>query len=588
MHGPPANTAARRSRHSKDKVRLEVEAEFEEQHTFRPQLSTSSKRIDTASREERLARLAEDKSKLYVEREKLRLQREQDEAKRLAAERKRRSSARRAGVQKSLKGRRSSSSEPVQERLYRAGVEAAESRRERLVAAQSELPQQCTFKPRVSKKKASRDSSRVPLYKRVTQVQRSKNARLHKLRMEVMEGDSNLTFKPQTNSKRRTTSNRKAPVFDRLANAAQVAEARKKKLEQDLEQERAEQYTFKPKISARSKALVATSTELGGDAFLERQKRYEERSRRMKAEAQAEAEAQLAEAFQPEINALPSEVRRSREEPSDPGESFLERCERMAVKDSARAQLLRANAEEEYYSQFTFQPKINPASRALAKDRSFAQLAESTAPKAAAAGDAVEAAFSEAHPFKPKLNSTSARAKSYLRDTSNLMARIEADRRAKEKALAAARLEREAAEMEECSFAPARVTASTSPEANRARPVQVKGLDRFMELQRMREAKEAEKRELERRAFSVSHAALVGRPPTADRSPPVGSHADVIYAARAPAPSVHAQHKPKPRPRSAYVPTTNASRQRELIRKILADEDLVPIGDDDAFMFDEE
>ena len=584
------------SRHAREKIQEELEAEFEEEHPFQPQISARSKALVPESRESVLARLAMDKTKLYREREKLKLAREEEEAARVRREASSAAHNRRRRREKSVgKGRRGGrvGSMPVEDRLYAAGMEAAKARR-KAAAAAGAPGKECTFTPATHKRRAKAKTEAkgngVPLYKRVTQVQRSKNARLHKLRMDVLENDDNLTFAPKTNPRPRTGRNGgdAGQVFDRLSKAASVAEQKKKKLERDLEQERTEKYTFRPKISAKSKALVATSTLMssevgqdgggkGMDAFLARQAMYDERARRAREEAQAAVEAEMAAAFKPEINeSISRDPRRRRGSGEEDADGFLDRCARLAEQESTRSAKLRAKVEEEYYAQFTFQPKINPVSRSMAKNRTLAALTQEPG-SGRQGGVETEAAaleFHKAHPFRPQLNPNSARATSYLRDKSNLMARIEADRAAKERALEEARRAQEAAVLEECSFAPERITALAEVPAP-AKPVQVKGLDRFMELQRLRQAKEAEKKELERRAFTVSQAALVGKIPTRDRGD---------------TPPKKRERPAKPRGRTAYVPHTNHRARSDLVQRILAEHSSSGGGGgggEDPFYFEE-
>ena len=50
-----------------------------------------------------------------------------------------------------------------------------------------------------------------------------------------------------------------------------------------------------------------------------------------------------------------------------PGETPVQRAERLAVYDAARVAAARQAARDEYYSQYTYQPAINERSRRLGK-----------------------------------------------------------------------------------------------------------------------------------------------------------------------------------------------------------------------------
>lgn len=54
-------------------------------------------------------------------------------------------------------------------------------------------------------------------------------------------------------------------------------------------------------------------------------------------------------------------------------ETIDERAQRLAVEDARRVAASRAAAGDEYYSQFTYQPQINPRSKKLSKVRVWAE-----------------------------------------------------------------------------------------------------------------------------------------------------------------------------------------------------------------------
>jgi hypothetical protein len=54
-----------------------------------------------------------------------------------------------------------------------------------------------------------------------------------------------------------------------------------------------------------------------------------------------------------------------------PAETYLERVERLACQDAQRVEAARAAQSHLYYSQFTFQPEINPRSRRIGRVRCF-------------------------------------------------------------------------------------------------------------------------------------------------------------------------------------------------------------------------
>jgi hypothetical protein len=226
-----------------------------------------------------------------------------------------------------------------------------------------------------------------------------------------------------------------------------------------------------------------------------------------------------------------------------------ERAMRLSVDDAVDRQQRRALLEQEVYGDLTFQPKIDRLSRALGRASDVEELYHNSrgrARKARAeaaererieqactfkpdicaypgpqqraeeeevaaarrlqhvgyADDSAEALFGPEPLLRPSHRSTFYRALDFSQPE-RLGSEIKAHLREKESARQSALHQREVSELRDCTFAP----RLQDPPAPQSKLVVVRGLNRHLELQQLREKIKQERRTREDNAFRVKNVA---------------------------------------------------------------------------------
>lgn len=80
--------------------------------------------------------------------------------------------------------------------------------------------------------------------------------------------------------------------------------------------------------------------------------------------------------FHPEISKVSDIIVAARQAVQDPEEALCDAAHRLYLHDSARKDCARRNAADEYYSQFTFAPVINPISSQIIEASKLSQQAD--------------------------------------------------------------------------------------------------------------------------------------------------------------------------------------------------------------------
>lgn len=411
----------------------------------------------------------------------------------------------------------------------------------------------CTFQPAINRNSDAilEATGYRPIHERIGDIQRETQHNIHALRVSQELGDPELTFQPRMNQNSRSlvrfsrmaevegdspldaAANFDTDVGTRLSREASAIAERRIQQVEDYEKALSERHSFKPDVSEGTKKIAAEIPALQ-TSFLERQKIWkaeaamEEKKRRQKVAAE---EKQL---FRPNIGQSQSVVRAS---DAAEKENPKERVQRLSIVDQRRIAERRKKLQSDHYAQFSYRPNINNVSKAMKSSKPSdlvqnprGQLVRNRAKVAA------DKRVAAACTFKPKTNpyvdperpTFSAKA---TRDGESGMvaagvyvppphpsflhpdARMDAIRRKQEEQEAWRQqviAEREIEELQECTFAPKLHTKARGANGSNSGvrsvkqpsgPVVVRGLGRYLEVREMARRKEAEKAELEAKAF---------------------------------------------------------------------------------------
>eukprot|EP00899_Mesostigma_viride_P020277 jgi/Mesvir1/28250/Mv26211-RA.1 len=184
------------------------------------------------------------------------------------------------------------------------------------------------------------------------------------------------------------------------------------------------------------------------------------------------------------------------------GETFLEKIERLAFRDKERQEAMRDAIAHNHYKALSFRPKISESSRRMARSKTVDELIQNNESKVMkeAARVTVEEELKKQCPFQPQLIAKKKdvnRSISYL-EPETIVTKLVQDAKRKERELEEARIAKELAELQECTFTPA--LSGWAPPVDTG-PVVVRGLGRHMELKQLAKSLEEERLEREKKAF---------------------------------------------------------------------------------------
>ncbi|CEF98656.1 unnamed product [Ostreococcus tauri] len=490
-------------RHSRKKVEAEVLARRRMEETFSPRVHVEARRRD-ASGETTLDKLAKPKTAMWER----------------AANEKAARDAEVFGANctfapKTGRKPKASSSKPASERLYELADKKLESREREHARLAAEEMGNLTFRPSVRSpppEVRAKIAKVPPLHERVNDVLRAKERVKETARAKVEdELSKSHTFKPTLNPTSVALAKQRAEIERSMADGAdeRTSAPRRRFRTDDPDAD----FTFEPKLVSKSGKVVDELTRRGklGAGFLERQRDFNEKVARRRAEQQLAKEDDEC-TFTPDIGNAGEVLRSGGRYVRNLIETPEERARRLAFDDADMKRAKQSAREREHYEQFTYKPKLNEKSRTLAPygsaidDLARDERRELARKRAQAE---IEREFRQEHTFEPNLDRSSdaqrARHKSqrsmdYGVGGDAVSARIDAYRREKEIALENLRKRAEYRELEECTFRPETTTLDTrsmySPSISK-----VKGVDSFLQKQAKARQIEEEKRERYARVF---------------------------------------------------------------------------------------
>ena len=580
------NTSARpaqhrgQGRHSLAEARQRREAEEMAECTFKPRINKSRKSTSQdhkLSREERLARLAQPRQAKRPP--TVDGVREADEAEltfRPKINSRSRSASRRASNRLSMS---------FEERLHHEADER-QAQREKLKRQREEAEfKRFAYKPElnaasraiIERKQAQEDHK--PIHARIGELQRAKNEKLLRKRMEIELANENLTFKPEIDQVSDLLAQSRATnqleVTQRLSRSAVEAVHRRfRERDAAVEGERREA-AHRPAVNPVSEKIVEQSAFFTGENadFLARQRMFEERK---KAKERQLAKQALDEttASRPKISGVSQILVAS--QPERAHETDAERIERLAFKDKERLDAIRGSMEKSYYKQFDFKPRINKISRMIAKGRTPEELHDDERQRAVRRQieTAAEEAFRREHTFAPDTSKTAAvnkglNVRSSLANPETASQFIQAHLRERELKREELRKSYEFEELKGCTFKP-KTLKSSSTMRQPSGPIMIPGLGRHLELREQARKKVEDK--------AAREAEVFGPKRRADEPAPLYTIPEPFNLSTDPK-----AHLRKARIRQEAVatelaectfkPRTNAHDDADLVRRLLAEED---------------
>jgi len=324
--------------------------------------------------------------------------------------------------------------------------------------------------------------------------------------------NADLTFRPAVDetSKRiamqkRDEEEENKAVEERLLSCASTRMQNKIRLQQRYMASLSEECKFRPSISETSRQIASKAVK---GSFLERQIARESQRKENYMRDLAKRQPSRQCTFKPEIGNADAVLMCLR--PERINETAKERTNRLSVQDREAIAKERKRLEREVYSEYTFKPRIDKHSRAIAPTKSDVTNIKVQSKRAAKKRrDAIKQAseeFRERCPFKPTLMTRRGRRNDddHLEDDAERMRKIEIRRAQREQKLAQERKEKMDKELSDCTFRP-NVNRVEKKKKKTKGPIVVRGLGRFMELKNLAKQKENEQKQREREVFGLKN-----------------------------------------------------------------------------------
>lgn len=459
----------------------ERENEFKKNCTFKPKINRNSESLknNELTMEQKILMLSRPKSEQHEKREKLR--RELEDLKHIECTFKPNIMPYRGSV-------KSSNDYPVEERLYQ-DAEFKNQERERMQRLrQEELASNYPFRPQVqmtASKLVGNKKERPPIYQRLEELQKEKNNNRNIMRLEAEQNDPDLTFKPKINQ-----------------NSYMLAHARKQRNSSETDtkcsknRHNSEQLSFNDKYAFTPKTTPKSNSSTAQE-FLERQKYFQERSN-MKKEQSYDFDRLKEWNFTPEIDRVSKFIAENNKSRTG------EKVEVRLMKEHEKNRENKKKLADKYYSTFTYEPMINQISKNIARSTSLSEISNNSFSLAMKKKLAEEKALDEErkNSFTPKITKTKMwdYVNSSYKQGYNLTTTIREKFRNIEKKREEVKKVQEFEEMRECTFMPHHACRSSLGDGK----VQVKGIERFMELKNISRRREEEARQRERKVFIQS------------------------------------------------------------------------------------
>ena len=266
------------------------------------------------------------------------------------------------------------------------------------------------------------------------------------------------------------------------------------------------------------------------------------------------------------------------------GETPRERIARLAFLEKQTREQKRLKAEEAFHKQFSFRPKLSSTARTKAPTPLHELVANPRGAEIRAAAEAAAAeAFAAEHTFEPNVGAKHADAaprpfQVNYANRDGITSRIREYRREKEVVLQEARNEKEFRELEACTFQP-----NVGSRGSRSKPVSaigssvaevVPGLGRHLELRKRAKQMEEEAAARRSKAFLEGAAARdIRHRQTVPRSPKISALGSAGAKAEERRKKLIAEKEAREREACTFRPKTNERPRKELIEKLLAEDD---------------
>ncbi|DBA05429.1 TPA: hypothetical protein N0F65_007591 [Lagenidium giganteum] len=434
----------------------------------------------------------------------------------------------------------------------------------------------CTFKPTINptSKYLVQVNDYKPIHERVNDVQRSKTEHIQRLREQVEQSESAFEFRPHINSKSREIAltrretrggdadseelssdddgNKQSRIPDKVTDrlAAEASKLLEQRVAVQEYYDALDEQPFAPTIDENSQKIAQQKPEFQLD-FVTRQQYYHAKEIQNKEALEDYCDQVVygdVMTFKPDIGNAEEVLKQMR--PQLLSEKQADKLYRLIYDDPKKLEMKKQRLREEYYSQYSFKPDINPVSKALCRAAKLgddgASPSKNTSTRSPEPDDAfapvsrprfrsrVVLEMNEAEEaectFKPnvaskprvcfstsKIEAKPSNTKS-LWKSDNILHMIEAQRQQRDDELEAKRNARELEELRECTFQP-RISrksellsrkqkheSSVDPDraprsSKRERPVIVRGLGRFLELRELARRQRVEQQQREDRVF---------------------------------------------------------------------------------------
>ena len=610
----PFNLSAMKAgRHSKEAIAARARLAEEKELTFKPKTIArprpgSSGAADAVTSEERISRLSTPRTKLWQKCERIRSERAGEETKECTfAPRVGRGPRMAREVSARPAASSWSSDVAFPDRLYADG-ETRYRRREdaRRQIAEAEIAS-FPFQPAIN------DNSRAaveaegyrPIHERVGELLRKKQEALAAARVQVELTNPDLTFAPKVNDasraiargleeeagdgrsavERLAAGSRPGSAASRRAGASsrgRPSSARRKSYDASARDE----HTFAPQLNENTKRLCDMMAEEGvrggAGSFLERQAEHAAKADLAKRAVRERLEKECT--FHPNTGNA-DEVLLKSKHVVRLGETPRERIARLAFLEKQTREQRRLKAEEAFHKQFSFRPKLSGAARTKAPTPLHELVSNPRGAEIRAAAEAAAAeAFAAQHTFEPNVGAKHADAaprpfQVNYSASDGITSRIREYRREKEIVLQEARNEKEFRELEACTFQPnsgAFVRSKPKPVSALGASVAevVPGLGRHLELRKRAKQMEEEAAARRSKAFLEGAAARdIGHRQTVPRSPKISALGSAGAKAERRRKKLIAEKEAREREACTFRPKTNERPRKELIEKLLAEDD---------------
>ncbi|PRP73509.1 hypothetical protein PROFUN_02518 [Planoprotostelium fungivorum] len=373
--------------------------------------------------------------------------------------------------EKTNEGRKSSdigrsASQRLYEEAEKLSAEKERARRENILSRERKYQ----FTPHIDVSRVEKFidmSKHKPIHMRVNEIVREKKkAEEETAQQYVVEHP----FAPQINPKSTNMVDGTArdDIVSRLHSRKKTLSARSVKHMDEINEEFEREHTFAPKVNQMSERLADNMFYGMEIAFIQRQELF--RAAKRKREEETEHNLRIQYTHHPmvsETSDLLTKLKRL-EKFGEEEETWEERASRLSREDSKKKLDKQKAIQEEYISQFSFQPTLSEESKKITANhhRTLNDMVRypEKEKKLREARERKEEKFTTEHPFRPSLGRTGKFGESYRLDgkeTRDLVVKMEAYEINRQKKLDRSRKQTRDNNDKECTFTPTVNPAST-------------------------------------------------------------------------------------------------------------------------------